>query len=292
MNKTFDRIVLFGRRPGKNVTETLAMVYDYLRQRVKLLAIDAETAKQFHPPEATIISSNALKSHVDLAIVVGGDGSMLHAAAELAAQDIPVVGINRGRLGFLTDICPDEMTDIQQILAGNYHTEKRFLLYTDVYHQDERIAEENALNDVVLLPGDIAHMIEFEVRINDEFVCTHRSDGMIVATPTGSTAYSLSAGGPILDPNIDAIVLVPICPHTLTSRPFVTDANDTITLVVSKQNTSSPGISCDGRDRISLSPGDRITICKNRQYLTLIHPTTHNYYDALRSKLFWSTKRC
>lgn len=292
MTAPFKRIVLFGRRPGDAVPETLAQLYDFLKPQVDRLAIDAETAEKFSPPNADIIEAHALRSEIDLAIVVGGDGSLLRVAQELADQAIPVIGINRGRLGFLTDVNPDDFSHLTPMLQGDYQAEKRFLLYAEVFHNQQRIAEANALNDVVLLPGDVAQMIEFEVRINGDFLCTQRSDGMIVATPTGSTAYALSAGGPILHPTLDAMILVPLYPHTLTSRPIVLDANNTVTLVVAQDNITSPGISCDGRDRIPLSAGDTINVRKNREYLTLIHPNNYNYYEALRSKLYWSAKRC
>lgn len=176
---------------------------------------------------------------------------------------------------------------IENILKGNYKEETRFLLDMKAKHSNRIIAQGIALNDVVLLPGDIAKMIEFDIYINDEFVCHQRADGLIVATPTGSTAYALSGGGPILHPKLDAVALVPMFPHALSSRPIVIDGNSKIKINISHKNDVSPYISHDGQPRVPLLPEGSIHINKYRHSLRLIHPRDYNYYDILRRKLDW-----
>ncbi|HHX81848.1 MAG TPA: NAD(+) kinase, partial [Pseudomonadaceae bacterium] len=221
--------------------------------------------------------------------VVGGDGSMLKAAATLADQGLPVVGINRGRLGFLTDIIPEEIeTSLDLILDGHYLLENRFLLDVSFPAASDTALLGSAMNDVVLHPGIAAQMIEFELYIDGRFVYNQASDGLIVATPTGSTAYSMSAGGPIMHPDLDALVLVPMYPHTLSSRPIVVDSDSEITLVIGDRHNTSPQISCDGSVVYTSNPGDVLTIKRKSQELKLLHPEDYDYYATCRSKLGWS----
>ena len=224
-------------------------------------------------------------------IVVGGDGSMLGAARALARHKVPVLGINRGSLGFLTDIRPDELElKVAQVLEGHYLTENRFLLEAEVRRQGEAIGQGDALNDVVLHPGKSTRMIEFELYIDGQFVCSQKADGLIVATPTGSTAYALSAGGPIMHPKLDAIVVVPMYPHTLSSRPIVVDGNSELKVVVSPDMTIYPQVSCDGQNHFTCAPGDTLHVAKKAQKLRLIHPLDHNYYEVCRTKLGWGSR--
>lgn len=226
-----------------------------------------------------------------LVIVVGGDGSMLKAAPVLAEQDLPVVGINRGRLGFLTDILPEEIeTGLGRILAGEYKLESRFLL--DVIRPD-KCGEQllgTAMNDVVLHPGVAAQMIEFELYVDERFVYNQTSDGLIVATPTGSTAYAMSAGGPIMHPRLDALVLVPMYPHSLSSRPIVVDSDSTIKLVLGGRHKSTPQVSCDGSVVHACEAGDSVLIRRKSKQLKLLHPVDYDYYATCRSKLGWSQR--
>jgi NAD+ kinase len=227
----------------------------------------------------------------DLVIVVGGDGSMLGAARALARHKVPVLGVNRGSLGFLTDIRPDELElKVAQVLEGNYLTENRFLLEAEVRRHGEAIGQGDALNDVVLHPGKSTRMIEFELFIDGQFVCSQKADGLIVATPTGSTAYALSAGGPIMHPKLDAMVIVPMYPHTLSSRPIVVDGNSELKIVVSKDMQIYPQVSCDGQNHFTCAPGDTVTVSKKPQKLCLIHPLDHNYYEVCRNKLGWGSR--
>ncbi|MEY3182675.1 MAG: inorganic polyphosphate/ATP-NAD kinase [Pseudomonadota bacterium] len=231
---------------------------------------------------------NELGKHCDLIVVIGGDGHVLSAARSIFQYKIPLVGINRSRLGFLADIVPSELPDkLVDILNGNYQAEKRHLLKGAVYRQKKIIFQENALNEIVLHPGGIARMIEFEIFIDGHFVLRQRSDGLIAATPTGSTAYALSGGGPIVTPALNATVLVPMFPHTLSSRPLVVNGQSRIELLLIPENTLHPRVSWDGHHHQDLNPGDRILITQQSKTLQLLHPIGYDYFATLREKLGW-----
>lgn len=274
------------------ITETLHTLWDFLSRQDNLnVVVEMHTAKMLLDKKVSVIAKEHLGQHCELLIVVGGDGSLLHAAHAMAGQNIPLIGINRGNLGFLTDINPRELErTLKPILEGHYQEEKRFLLSAILSsHPDKTF---HALNEISLLSSP--HMSEFEIEIDDHFVCSHRADGLIIATPTGSTAYALSSGGPIIHPSLNAVVLVPIASHTLTTRPIVVNADGKITIRIANKRaiehkTSTPHISFDG----SLHPmksSDTVTIVKKTEALRLIHPLHHNYYEALRSKLYWGKK--
>lgn len=226
--------------------------------------------------------------HCDLAIVIGGDGSMLGAARAMVAHNVPVLGVNRGRLGFLTDIMPNEVEKkVAEVFAGNYITESRFLLDMSIIREGKQLATGDALNDVVLYPGRHIRMIEFELYIDGQFVYSQSSDGIIISTPTGSTAYALSGGGPLMYPSMDAIVLVPLNPHSLSSRPIVVSGDSQIKLLIGQRMSESLNVTCDGQDSDLIRAGDEIHIKKKPKSLKLIHPSDHNYYDTCRKKLGW-----
>jgi NAD+ kinase len=290
MSQPFKTIGLIGRLKNLGVKETLRALIDYLRHLNHAIIVETETAESLSDASLSTISRDQIGYCCDLLIVVGGDGSLLNAAHAVVGQETPVLGINRGSLGFLTDIHPTELAKIQAILQGEYILEKRFLLTVNVTLQGKQIGQDNALNEVALIPNTTPHMIEFEIYIDDQFVCSQNSDGLIIATPTGSTAYALSGGGPILHPQLDAIVLVPMFPHTLSSRPIVVEGNRRIDIMISSSNTASPRISCDGQAYINSPAGSQLTIVKKTQPLNLIHPTDYNYYETLRSKLHWGKK--
>ncbi|MEO8400940.1 MAG: NAD(+) kinase [Gammaproteobacteria bacterium] len=290
MTTTFKSIGIIGRVRNPGVKDTLRALIKYLEKLKLQIFIEEETADSLNEKSLSIIPREKLGKHCDLLIVVGGDGSLLHAAHIAINQDLPVLGINRGSLGFLTDILPTELEKIQAILKGQYFLEKRFLLTTSIEIHDKNLGQDDCLNEVAIIPDAIPHMIEFEIYIDDQFVCSQNSDGLIIATPTGSTAYALSGGGPILHPQLDAIVLVPMFPHSLSSRPIVVEGNRRINIIISPNNITSPRVSCDGRAYINTPPGCHITIKKKPQQLHLIHPMDYNYYEALRSKLHWGKK--
>lgn len=290
MRSQFKTIGIYGRVRNAGVTESLKSLIAYLNSLSQEVILDSETAASLDGLDVRAVPPERLSKECQLLIVVGGDGSLLHAAHSVIQDEIPVLGINRGRLGFLTDIHPSELEKIQDILKGDYILEKRFLLQATVEHQGKVLGTCNALNEVALIPDSVPHMNEFEVYIDDKFVCSQDSDGMIVATPTGSTAYALSGGGPILHPQLDAMVMVPMYPHTLSMRPIVIEGNHTITIVITPNNTDTPRVTCDSQAFISAPPGSRIHIEKKKQRLHLIHPLDYDYYETLRSKLHWGHK--
>ncbi|MBX3709351.1 MAG: NAD(+) kinase [Gammaproteobacteria bacterium] len=290
MARQFKTIGIFGRVKNPGVIETLKALISYLRNLNQEILIDSETADALEDTSLVCINRSELSKRCNLLIVVGGDGSLLHAAHTIVNDEIPVLGINRGRLGFLTDILPTDLTRIKSILEGDYILEKRFLLSATVEHHDTILGHGDALNEIALIPDSVPHMNEFEIFINHQFVCSQDSDGVIVATPTGSTAYALSGGGPILHPQLDAIVIVPMFPHTLSIRPIVIEGNHRITIVITPNNTATPRLACDSQTFINTPPGSHINIQKKDQHLHLIHPLDYDYYETLRSKLHWGRK--
>jgi NAD+ kinase len=290
MVRPFKTIGIMGRFKNPEVDETIKALIDYMSSLNEKVLIDAETAAVLKDTQLTPVSRAELIKQCDLLIVVGGDGSLLHAAQLVVNNEVPILGINRGRLGFLTDINPQNLAKIKAVLEGDYILEKRFLLTAQVTQHGKVIGQSDALNEVALIPNSVPHMSEFEIYINNQFVCSQHSDGLIVATPTGSTAYALSGGGPILHPELDAMVIVPMFPHTLTLRPIVIEGNQTITIVITPNNVTTPRVTCDSQAFINASAGSRITICKKPQKLHLIHPVDYDYYESLRSKLHWGRK--
>jgi NAD+ kinase len=221
---------------------------------------------------------------VDLAIVMGGDGTMLSVARTLMDSDIPLVGVNRGRFGFLTDLRAEEMlVSVNEILAGAYQTETRMLLSASVIRAGKQVHTGVALNDIVVKSG--LRLIELEVEIDGKFVHKQRGDGLILSTPTGTTAYALSAGGPILHPNLDAIALVPINPHTLSNRPIVLSSESKIE--VSLVQVDDAQISYDGQFQLALEIGDKVLVQRAAKDITLLHPSEYCYFEMLRNKLNW-----
>lgn len=290
MAASFDTIGIFGRVRNPGVVATSKTLIDFLRSLDKTVLVEAETAASLADPAIAPTSKEELCQRCNLLIVVGGDGSLLHAAHDVIDANIPILGINRGRLGFLTDIHPAEFAKIRAILDGDYFLEKRFLLTTTVELHGKHLGSGNALNEVALIPDTVPHMTEFEIYVDKQFVCSQNSDGIIVATPTGSTAYALSGGGPIVHPRLDAMVMVPMFPHTLSLRPIVIEGNSQITIVITPNNTKIPRITCDSRSFIPTPPGAHITIRKKPEQLQLVHPCDYDYYESLRSKLHWGQK--
>ncbi|GMQ54532.1 NAD(+) kinase [Halopseudomonas aestusnigri] len=287
----FRNIGLIGRLGSGRVVDTLKRLKRFLLDTGHTVILEDSVADLLPGHQQQVCSRKMMGEICDLVIVVGGDGSLLGAARALCRYNIPVLGVNRGGLGFLTDIPPDELEQkVGDVLAGQYMVETRFLLDAFVRRGEEQLGTSEALNDVLLHPGKSARMIEFELYVDGQFVYSQKSDGLIVATPTGSTAYALSAGGPIMHPKLDAVVLVPMFPHTLSSRPIVVDGNSELKIIISKQSGIYPQVSCDGQVHISCAPGDSITIRKKPQKLRLLHPLDHNFYAICRSKLGWSSR--
>lgn len=280
-------IGIIAKDDSEAVRQTVRQLVNFLRQKSSEVLFDQSAEGLIDNTDS--ISRETLAQQADLAIVVGGDGTFLSAVRSLADYGTPVLGINLGRLGFLVDISPDNMLEhLQQILDGQYVDESRFLLEAEVIRSGETVAQADAFNDVVVHIRDVARMIEFETYINGQFVNFQRSDGLVISTPTGSTAYALSSGGPLLHATLDAMVLVPICPHTLSNRPLVINANNTVEVVIgdSKQTTSQ--VTFDGQTAFDVIAGDKIVVRKKHNIIHLIHPASYDYYDILRAKLHWS----
>lgn len=288
----FNRVILYARqhRANERVNETLQRLVEFLNDLAIETFQDADTASCFNI-DIPSLPRDAMGEKQDLIVVVGGDGSLLSAARMAIKVNVPVIGINRGRLGFLTDISPQEMdSQLKAVLDGDYIEERRFLLQTRIYDDKSTFFQGDGLNDVVLSRGKETHLVEFEVYIDQQFVSHYRADGLILATPTGSTAYALSAGGPIMHPNLNAMVMVPMFSHSLSSRPLVIDGHATIDLKINDTNEYDLHLSCDGHESRLVKPGQLITIEKNAQQLRLLHPSNYHYYDTLRIKLGWGAK--
>ncbi|MGC9422599.1 NAD(+) kinase [Vibrio sp.] len=292
MKNPFDVIAIIGKPRDQKAIQTHKEIYLWLTALGKSVFIDDRLREILTDiPQTHFASLIELGNKADLAIVVGGDGNMLGAARVLSRFDISVIGVNRGNLGFLTDLNPDNFqNELGSVLDGHYLQETRFLLEAEIHRHGQIKSHNSALNEAVLHPGKIAHMIEFEVYIDDNFAFSQRSDGLIISTPTGSTAYSLSGGGPILSSSLNAITLVPMFPHTLSSRPLVVDGERRIKLVVSPDNRGTQEVSCDGQVSLPVSPGDEVHIYQSANVLKLIHPQDYSYYRVLRNKLGWSSK--
>ncbi len=287
----FSNIGIVGKPRNPQAAETIKTLHDYLLTEDCDIWIQDSLANDLQSDSAKFVSADKLGQSVDLIIVVGGDGSMLNAGRLQVQHQVPMVGINRGHLGFLTDVRPTEVVErISEILRGQYREEKRYILNAEVIRDQSVIGHSPAVNEVVIHPGEISKMLEFELFIDAQFVYSQRSDGLIVSTPTGSTAYALSGGGPIISPQVDAMVLVPMFPHTLSSRPIVIDANNVVELVIAQDARHSPMVSCDGQENMGLNAGDRIRIKKHPLSLRILHPDNHDYYEVLRRKLGWGHK--
>lgn len=292
VKKGFRRVVLYARqiRANQDISETLHHLAHFLQAQDVPVFLDKDTADIF-TLKLPILDRKELTSDNDLIIVVGGDGSLLAAAQIATKHRVPVVGVNRGYLGFLTDISPQHFENqIISIIAGNYNKEFRTMLdmHINAFEHKKRI-QARALNDIVLSRGNETRLITFDVYINKQFVSHYRADGLILATPTGSTAYALSAGGPIMHPELEATVMVPMFSHSLSSRPLVIASTSIIELHISAENENALQISCDGNTSNTIKPGQVITIAKSKQKLQLLHPIDYHYYDTLKTKLGWGS---
>jgi len=283
----FARIALIGRPATPELGEPLGRLAALLSQRGHSLTTDEETAQYGGLGQARPVDGDALGAHADLAIVLGGDGTMLSIARRLAPHDVPLIGVNLGRLGFLTDIAVATMEPaIAAILEGRYTEEARTLIAARVEHGETVAPTAIALNDVVVNRGGSGTMIECAVEIDGRFVYAMRADGVIVTTPTGSTAYALSAGGPILGASIPAFALVPVAPHALTHRPIAIDDSCEIAVTVSRGRDAA--VHCDGQSHFELAEGDRVVMRRADHRARFLHPEGYDYFAMLRRKLHWS----
>lgn len=285
MKNEFNTIAIVGRDDDPRVTEPMTRLAEYLSNagRDVIAAPGVSLGIALREVEETGLAAEA-----DLMIAVGGDGTMLYAAGLAQRQAVPLLGINRGRLGFLTDITPDEMlVSLGRVLDGDYKRELRLLLKASIVDGHGKTQSAVALNDVVLQRRESGRLLDFSTRIGGRYVNTHSGDGLIVATPTGSTAYSLSCGGPIMEPALDAVAIVPICPHTLSDRPIVIPADQQIEVTLLERTDSRAEVIVDGHSIGEISAGDRLLISRSAQRITLLHPSGYDYYETLRAKLHW-----
>lgn len=288
----FARIGLLGRAGKSSVATSVVQLTAFLQQHGYPVVMNHETAHlaDLTPDSGVLIVALAdLAKHCDLLIVIGGDGSILQACSLVIEEGVPILGINRGRLGFLADVSPEHFeTSLMAVLQGDYQLDSRFVLSMQIWENNQLIHQDIALNDVVLHAGKSVHTIDYQLAINGTDVYRHHADGLIVSTPTGSTAYSLSAGGPIIHPSLDVLCLAPMYPHTLSSRPIVIAADSQIDIWVHKDNRTQPMVSSDGKPSLALYPYQRLRIVKFDKYLQLLHPQGFDFYQACRTKLNWS----
>jgi len=283
----FPRVALIGRHGGPDLAAPLSKLAAFLLARGHTVALDAETAKTASADGVAVLDDDALASGADLAIVLGGDGTMRSVARRLAPHDVPMIGVNLVRLGFLTDIPLARLEPtLAAMLDGRYAEERRTLLDVTVARADGSAAHAPALNEVVVNRGGLGSMVECRVEIDGRFVYSMRADGVIVATPTGSTAYSLSTGGPIIAPTVPAFALVPIAPHALTHRPIAIPDTSTVAITVSRGRDAA--VHCDGQAHFDLAENDRVTARRAVHAARFLHPESYDYFAMLREKLHWS----
>lgn len=289
MKPFLNYIGLVGIPRNSQSLETHKILYDWLIKKGYKVMIEYQIAEQLLSiKQPTVGTLSQIGQYCDLAIVVGGDGNLLCAGYILCGYNIKIIGVNRGNLGFLTDLNPDKvLKQLSDVLSGKYILENRFLLEIQICQEHGECYVNTAINEVVLHADKVAHMIEFEVYIDESFAFSQRSDGLIISTPTGSTGYSLSAGGPILSASLEAVVLIPMFPHTLSARPLVISSDSKICLKF--PNTyKNLKISCDSQRVLSINNRDKIFIRRSHYSLNFIHPKSYNYFDRLSSKLNWS----
>ncbi|MSP86957.1 MAG: NAD(+) kinase [Methylotenera sp.] len=288
MNQSFKSIAIIGKYMNQSALQLmqrdLVDLARHLSAKNIQVWIEENTAQYAEITGYKTASLNNIGNEVGLVIVMGGDGTMLSVARSLIDFDVPLVGINRGHFGFLTDLRVEDMLgQIDRILAGDFTKEPRVMLEAKVVRDGQVLHDDYALNDVVI--KSTLRLIELEVRVDGKFVHKQRSDGLIVSTPTGTTAYALSAGGPILHPNLQAISLVPICPHTLSNRPIAVHSDSQIEITLVQFGDAQ--LSFDGQFQVALKVGDKIAVNRAVQTISLLHPSDYCYFDMLRNKLNW-----
>lgn len=288
MSHSFNTIALIGKYQSPDVAGAVLSIASFLREKGLAVWIEQGTASSIGlVGEFATATYDEIGAQADLAVVLGGDGTMLNTARRLSEHAVPLVGINQGRLGFLTDIPRKEaLSKLAEILDGRYVEEARTMLDAEVVRGGQRVFHTLAFNDVVVNKGDLGRMIEFDLSIDGEYVYTQRSDGMIITTPTGSTAYALSANGPILHPTVGGIALVPLCPHALTARPITLP--DSCRIEIELLSPHDARIHFDGQTRFDAHAGDVVRLTRSPKVVRFLHPEGYSYFAMLRGKLHWS----
>jgi NAD+ kinase len=293
MSRPFQSIALVGRHGDARVAESLLSLAAHLSGRGLAVLVEHGMTLDFGaggeaPSLVTRIAAGDIAKRAQLVIAIGGDGTMLYAARLVAERPVPLLGINRGRLGFLTDVSPADMLQrLDEVLAGHYSEDRRTLIEARLDSSAREQSVLPALNDVVVQKWETGRMLDFETWIDGRYVNTHSGDGLVIATATGSTAYALSCGGPIVHPELDVLVLAPICPHTLSDRPVIVPGGSRIEIRLVRRSDSRAQVVCDGVQLGELGFGERLTLCPSAHKITLLHPPGHEYYRLLRSKLHW-----
>ncbi|HMA11149.1 MAG TPA: NAD(+)/NADH kinase [Steroidobacteraceae bacterium] len=288
MSEAIHTCALLGRFEENTVRESAAALLPHLAQRGLTTLVQRGVAASALGDTAVPVEDAELIGRAQLAVVIGGDGSLLYAARLVAGSGIPLLGINRGRLGFLTDVMPQDMfQSVDSVLEGRYEADHRPLLEARLIAPTREPRTQLALNDVVLAKWETGRILDFETRIDGRFVNSHGADGLVVASGTGSTAYALSCGGPIVDPALDVLVVVPICPHTLADRPIVVSGRSTISVMLHERYDTRAQVTCDGAAFGELQPGGLLEIRPSEHRITLLHPPGYDYFRLLRSKLHW-----
>ena len=288
MPPAFNTVAVIGRYNTAEIAESLLNLATLLQQRGCTVLLEKQTADNIGKNGFASADYATIGAQADLAVVLGGDGSMLSAARHLAAHGVPLVGVNQGRLGFMTDIAFSHMREtIELLLAGQYTVGERTMLEAQVLRGEKEIFRTQALNDIVVNKGATGRMIEFLVHIDGQFVYDLRSDGIIVTTPTGSTAYALSSNGPILQPNLPGMALVPVCPHTLSNRPITVSDRCVIEISI-KQRAIGARLHVDGQPHSELAAEDKVIVRRAAYSIRFVHPPGYSYYAMLREKLHWS----
>ncbi|WP_324779086.1 NAD kinase [Thiobacillus sedimenti] len=289
MQTPFHTVGLVGKYDNLCMGESARALGEFLRRRGHEVLLACQSADHLGIRDFPTRNLHQLATECDVVVVLGGDGTMLSIARELAPHGAPLIGINQGRLGFLTDITVEDMYDaLAEILSGQYVAEERILLNGLIRRGGEAVFESTAFNDVVVGKGGSGRLIDLEIAINSEFVYSQRADGLVVTSPTGTTAYALSAGGPIVHPTLEAVALVPICPHTLSARPIVVSSHSRIEIHLTYADDAR--VHFDGQSYFDLKSGDHVWITRASRPVTLLHPHSYSYYDTLRQKLHWGKK--
>jgi len=282
---------LVSRFADLRVAESAAVLAEHLGRRgLEVIAL-ADEAPRLQGIAAHFVSEQELAKRAQLVIAIGGDGTLLYAARLVAGRPTPLLGVNRGRLGFLTDVMPEDMiSSVDAALEGQCQRDERPLLVAELALQSGEKLAGLALNDIVLQTHRSGHLIDFETWINGRFVNSHGGDGLVVASATGSTAYALSCGGPIVEPGLEVVVVAPICPHTLSDRPILVSATSVIEVRLIDRPDSTAEVACDGRVLGKLTPGDSLSVRAAGSRITLLHPAGYDYFRLLRSKLNWGRR--
>ncbi len=289
MKPTFGHIALIGKSHAATPhgQTILASLVAFLRNHGCEVVVEKDTAAHFGMQDCAVMDVAGIAQQCDLALVVGGDGTMLGFGRQLAPHGIPLIGINQGRLGFMTDISLDDMeATLKPMLQGHYEEDHRIMLHAQVWRGTECVFDALALNDVVINRGATSGMVELSVSVDGHFVANQRADGLIISTPTGSTAYALSAGGPLLQPSLGGLVMVPIAPHTFSNRPLV--LADPVEISIELVTGRDASANFDMQSMASMLIGDKVLVRKSPHHAVFLHPKGWNYFDTLRHKLHWN----